>query len=391
MDELEENYIASMVLAGVGDAIGYKCGKWEFCFDGVKIHDELSILGGIENLNVKKPGFIVSDDTVLLLSTAEALIEKSNSDIEMLYKELAFRYKHDFANDMKDRAGGITTSMACSNLKPNISKGWYVPFNKRGGGCGAAMRSMCIGLRYPNIYDVKCLEKLITISVESGRMTHNHPTGFLGSFAAALFGALSVVKYPLNKWGCLLIELLPKVFHYIESEGRDVNENKNSWSYFEHSWKSYLEKRNILNGKNMPLFPENFDVKERDIFYKSLSFSGWGGSSGHDAPMIAYDALLAGNGNWTKLCHHGMLHGGDNDSTGVIAGFCYGALFGFSGVPICNYNDVEYKDRLEYAGKKLYELAKNDGFLKFNTDEEIPISKLFKNNNLESKNSIVLK
>jgi len=33
----------------------------------------------------------------------------------------------------------------------------------------------------------------------------------------------------------------------------------------------------------------------------------------------------------------GVLHGGDNDSTGAIAGACFGALYGFTGVPKCHY------------------------------------------------------
>jgi len=32
-----------------------------------------------------------------------------------------------------------------------------------------------------------------------------------------------------------------------------------------------------------------------------------------------------------------MLHGGDNDSTGCIAGSFYGALYGFKGVSPNNY------------------------------------------------------
>jgi len=33
----------------------------------------------------------------------------------------------------------------------------------------------------------------------------------------------------------------------------------------------------------------------------------------------------------------GVLHGGDNDSTGAIACAWFGALYGFTGVPECNY------------------------------------------------------
>ena len=32
-----------------------------------------------------------------------------------------------------------------------------------------------------------------------------------------------------------------------------------------------------------------------------------------------------------------MFHSGDSDSTGVIAAACYGAMYGFSGVPDCNH------------------------------------------------------
>jgi ADP-ribosylarginine hydrolase len=74
--------------------------------------------------------------------------------------------------------------------------------------------------------------------------------------------------------------------------------------------------------------------------------------------MIAYDALLAAGDNWEELCKHGMLHGGDNDSTGVIAGACFGALYGFTGVPLCHYEELEYRQRLEKVGKELLILGK---------------------------------
>jgi len=51
---LKERYEASMVLSGVGDAIGYYNGKWEFCHSGAMIHAELSQLGGLAQITVNR-------------------------------------------------------------------------------------------------------------------------------------------------------------------------------------------------------------------------------------------------------------------------------------------------------------------------------------------------
>lgn len=59
----------------VGDAIGYKNGSWEFCHNGRFIHNELESLGGLENLCIDKTNWRVSDDTVMHIATAEALVD----------------------------------------------------------------------------------------------------------------------------------------------------------------------------------------------------------------------------------------------------------------------------------------------------------------------------
>lgn len=50
-------------------------------------------------------------------------------------------------------------------------------------------------------------------------------------------------------------------------------------------------------------------------------------------------------------------HTGDSDSTGVIAGCCWGALYGLAGVPQGNYNDLEYRERMEAVARALHKLA----------------------------------
>ena len=362
--ELEERYEAAMVLSGAGDALGFKNSIWEICHMGEDIHEELEDLGGVNKIKVELPDWRVSDDTVMHMATAEALIEwydlNKTSDSEpepqeQLYLKLAAKYKESM-NDMKGRAPGRACFASCKLLKPDESGGYIVPFNRTGGGCGAAMRAMCIGLFYPRPED---LEKLITVSIESGRITHHHPTGYLGALTTALFASYSIQGKPLKEWGAGLMNTLPKALEHVKRSNICVDQNVEAWDYFTKQWTKYLKLRGISDGKSSAKFPKDFGVTERDAFYSSIGYmrGGFGGKSGHDAPMIAYDSLLGYNGSWPDLCSRAMFHGGDSDSTGVIAACCYGAMFGFKGVHKNNYINLEYKERLQGIARKLYTIS----------------------------------
>lgn len=152
----------------------------------------------------------------------------------------------------------------------------------------------------------------------------------------------------------------------------------------------YLSERGLVDGQGPARFPPAYGPTERDTIYKTFSLDGWAGRSGHDAPMIAYDALLRAGNSWEELCGHAMFHGGesrqtqqgkrglhsragrissfsvfflpyfssgDSDSTGVIAACCWGVAHEFSSVPEGNHMALEYRGRMVAAADQLYDLA----------------------------------
>lgn len=119
----------------------------------------------------------------------------------------------------------------------------------------------------------------------------------------------------------------------------------------------YLESRGLLEGHGPPRVPPLLSPAERDMAYLGWALDGWPGRSGHDAPMVALEALLAAGSSWEDLCARAVLHGGDSDSTGTIAAGCWGLRGGLAPVPPGLHHSLEHRERLRDAAHSLHALA----------------------------------
>jgi ADP-ribosylarginine hydrolase len=359
----DNKYVATMILHAVGDTIGFKNGKWEFNENKSKVSDGYSMelifkfiaLGGINDIDLS--GWIVSDDTILHIATASALLEE-NKDVNKFGALVAQKYikyvlKHE--RDKPGRAFGFATIAMIRKIYEKEVKWNEIPYDFSLGGSGAAMRTHCIGLHFNG---EKNRDKLISFSIEASRVTHNSAVGYLGGLCSALFTAYAIEKVPIKEWPFKLMELLQKdglVEKYLKKTRGFKDYEKDKYAFI-NKWMRYINDR--FESKE-PVYPKSFiNPTFRSYYYRS-NFSKYRGklnlpgSGGDDSVILAYDTLLESKGVWEKIVFFSMLHVGDSDTTGCIAGAWYGAVYGIKGVPKSNYKYLEMKDKLIKIGEKI--------------------------------------
>lgn len=253
-----DKYISCMLLHALGDTIGFKNGEWEFGDGGyertLKKVYEFIYLGGITGIDLE--GWLVSDDTIMHMLTAKALLDYDMNDSMDTLGKLFTKYflvaLKQFEVESNKRAPGNATIKSLIKLRHGSvwNENRYDIF---AGGSGASMRSLCIGMAFWNNKD---LHKLIQISIESGRITNNSAVGYLGGMTSALFAALAVQGVNINEWPFVLLELFnDKTIHkYIKLSGRDYEEFIRDSPVFIEKWSRYVddkfdENRNVVKNK----------------------------------------------------------------------------------------------------------------------------------------------
>lgn len=375
---LYDNYLYSIHCAIIGDIIGFGNGSVEFNFNQDNMINNRSDVDKITSIStrhvanfISKGGYTkidiskdnASDDTILLLSVLDSLVrlknQKPNNIIDDIKNNMNKFYKDDFKRDY--RAYGHRTIKSLQRIEEG--KFWdKFSYSETAGGCGASMRSMPIGLIY---HRKNNRNKLMEISIQSSRITHNNAIGYLGGYASALFTAFAIEKIKLEEWIFKLIEYLKssELKNFIKSVvckefPDDYNKHMEDLKSFTILAQTYVDLK--FDGKkykdsNIDIFMKLFD--RRSQFYYDNFGSKYKkyfnpGSNGFDSVIIAYDCLLDCKGSFETLIYYSMLHAGDSDSTGCIAGAFYGAYYGKFDLPKNLYN-IEFYDKMKKLVDKI--------------------------------------
>lgn len=357
--DIEDKYIATMLLHALGDTIGFKNGDWEFFKDNTvygatleKLYEFID-LGGINDIDLEN--WIVSDDTILHMAIARSLI-LGYGDLKELEDNTAKHIvravdamKRDEENK-KNRYVGNAVAKHVDMI--HSGSDWRkFEFDKYGGGNGSAMRSNCIGLAF---FGEENRSKLIEYSIMSSKITHVNPIGWLGGLSVALMTAFAMEKNHLYKWIPKMLEILEskEVKKYLDFKN---SEETNAFEQFTQCWKSYYDAR-FSNGKPTKDKSQK-NLIQRLVFYNNIFEvypMGKMGTSGYSAVIVAYDCLIDADNQWEKLVIYAMVNNFDTDTIGAIAGGLFGTIYGLEKIPKNNLKHIEFGDKLIKMGKLLY-------------------------------------
>jgi ADP-ribosylarginine hydrolase len=375
---IKERFLTVMLLHALGDTIGFKNGDWEFNyydkekFEALDYVNELIYefidLGGVNGIDLTD--WKVSDDTFFHIAMANALTYYNEEDgvseklilkvkecflqeYERIEKEVKGTYKDEEGKKVKfDRYIGITTLQSISNFtKDHDARN--TPYNDFAGGNGCAMRTLIIGACF---YGEENRDTLIELSVKSSWITHNNAIGYLAGFNAALFTALAFENVPLKDWPYILIKYLKsnelKTFLSLNNLDQIYDHNL----YIKY-WQKYLDTKFDKDGNPLKI-RANSNPMHRIRYYHDNFFreteSIQIGASGYLCMIMAFDSLLDCDGCWEKLIVYAMLHSGDSDTIGAVAGGLYGAVYGFGDVPVQMLKHIERKKEIEDLVSVLY-------------------------------------
>lgn len=351
---MEDKYINCLIGFNIGDAIGYKNGEWKNLPNSDKFFQFIS-LGGINSINTKswKAGI----NTILSAAMGLSLNSEYNTVTELgniLRKELIDCLKIFELRRISDEVA------IDSILKLQSGTQWNgLDYDLAYRDSVGASRCLLVGICY---YQKKDIKKLIEMSIESCRITHNHTIGFLGGVTVALFASYAMRNIAINKWPHKLMKLHKSkmISDYIKKVGRNVDEYFRDAEIFFGKWDNYIKSKFSDEG-DIVIKRTTMNLMWRNKYYYDLTQRSqhFIAQYADDCTIVVYDCLLDAREKWETLVFYSILHAGYTDITGSIAGGLYGIIYGLKNIPTENQN-LEHKDDFINLAKKLYVKFSND-------------------------------
>jgi len=257
----------------------------------------------------------ITDDTQMTVCLAQSILELGKFNAEHAASRFAL-WIDNSDNGIKEARGvGMACATACRRLRDGAG---VEESGVDSAGCGAAMRSAPIGLRY--YHDPRIMRGT---SIAQALITHTNPEAVAGAAAVAFAVGLGIND---DK------DLDPKLF--LESIRKHVAR---------------------IDGKMSAKIAGLSDYLDADP-EEGFSYTGNGGYVMETVPAALF-AFLKSPYHLEETVVRAVNAGGDTDSIGAIAGAVSGSFNGIGGIPERWKEGVEGRDYLQSLGFRLYTLT----------------------------------
>ncbi len=329
-DYLKDRIRGSLVGGAIGDALGYPV-EFIYSYKGIQSRYGERGITRLDTKGEQNSKAVVSDDTQMILFTANGLLNAPKLGVEPKYaicraylewletqsgnrKGKAECWIRDLPELNQRRAPGTTCISALQDIRRGLD-----PINNSKG-CGGVMRVAPIAL-YAVCNNRMSITDADRLASDAAEITHQHPLGFI---SAAL------------------------MVHVIYRLAQDENPTRSSM-------KDYItegvEAMRELFGGHYNDVERMAELAERAIFLSSNEDSdlenikrlgeGW---VGEEALAIGLYCALKYLDNFEEAMIASVNHGGDSDSTGAVTGNILGAAIGYDAIPQFYKDDVELLD-----------------------------------------------
>ncbi len=251
-----------------------------------------------------------TDDTQLMLVLARGLLRGAELELSELMSHITQELV--LWLDEPDLGAGATTKGAALNLKDGIHWSKSGISSKT---CGSLMRAGILGFIYRNDPD-----KLVRVSLLSGRITHSHPSAEAASIAGAYAVKLALDGVEPREMRSPLLEVTQGI--------------------------SQEFTRALKSSYNMAYS----DVGDEDAL--RILGQGW---YADETFALAYFCILRYPNDYKKAIQTAVNITGDSDSVGSVAGGILGARLGIEAIPVSWVEALKGKEILEEMVEPLLE------------------------------------